>query len=268
MFTDTFLALNHDIYCGGNNLIITVYWNPLASYVWLETNATNPATGATALTTTGSQIQTPFMYVALGQNPDINRSLVEKSTSPSGFKLTVPYVYMWQQSIAAGGNNITAQYTSGLGQRLKRIWWSIYPQSPATPNLSYDKNNLAGSTKITQFQTFINSIPVQQQSFVPQVGDDFLYQKDKLKSTAIQSYNEHLYNFVWCEDFTAESCFKLYKELFSEVPKDNFIDGFPLTLTTLMNYNIQSTFSANLNNYLFSVCERELHIAGPVVMLQ
>lgn len=261
-FVDTVLAVDHDLYWKGENLTVTFYWNNLSDYVWLGTSGTNPTTGAAAAVGPAS-INNPYMLVAIQKNPEITKSIMEKCTSSDGLTIKIPFTYQFNNTIPAGGNNLQVYYNSGQGSHVKKIWWCPYPTTPATPNLVYDKSDLA-SAKITQFQTQINGINIQQFPFIPTAGDDFLFLRESLRHSDILSLNEHLYNWSWCEDFTEWKTSKI-KELWPEVPDDNLIDGLPLIGN--VQYNIISTSVANLNNYLFTVFLREVRISGANITL-
>ena len=255
---DTILALDKDLYWKGDNLTVTIYWNSLANYCWMGTSGTNPTTGATALTTTGAQIQNPYMFVAIEQNPLLCKEVMEKCTSAEGLSFKVGYPFEWMQSIATGGNNINTYYNSGQGSHIQKIYWTAYPTTPATPNLNYDKNNIANA-KISQFQSFINGIAVQQYPFIPQNGDDFEYLREKLRGSDILSFNEYLYNWVWVEDFLGDDK-QFLQDLYPSVPKENLVDGLPLI--GQVNYQIVATSAAALSNYFFTVFLREIRIAN------
>ena len=142
------------------------------------------------------------MLVAIERDPVICKEVMNRSMSSKSLVFNIGYLFAWNQSLAVGGNNLNANYNSGQGSHLQKIYWAPYPTTPATLNLIYDKNNIANA-KIPQFQSFINGIAVQQSPFVPQNGDDFKYMREKLRGSDILSFNEYLYNWVWVEDFFA-----------------------------------------------------------------
>ena len=262
---DTFLVVDHDLWFGGNVFNIVIYWNPTAGWIWQGTSTTNPATGATALSVTGANIQNLQLYLAVEQNQDICGHIQAKTKTESGLTLKIPYPYQFPQSLSTGANNPQIQYNSSNGLFLKRLYWTVYQLTLATPNLTYDKNNLASNTKITAFQSFVNSKAIQQNQFVPQNCDDFLFLRDKLRKTAIQSWNEYLYNWIWLEDFTDGKAYNLCKELYPKIPIENCVDEFPMLGS--MQYSINATSSSNLLNYVFAIFIRKLKIQGPLTTL-
>lgn len=257
-FKDTLFAVDHDLYWKGSNFTIEFTLNALGAYCWMGTSATNPSTGAAALAVTaGASITNVRMDVAIQQNPDISKGIKETCLSAQGLTLKVPYVYNTQQSNAAGGNNLQAFWNEGQGSHVKKVYWAAYPTTPATPNLIYDKSNLAG-VKISDFQTQINGMSVQQQPYIPANGDDFKFIRERLIGSDILSLNEYLYNWCWVDDFTYDKV--KYEDRWNDVPKDNFIEGIPLK--DKVQYNIISTSGTALTNYLCTVFLKELRISG------
>jgi hypothetical protein len=272
-FKETILGVDHDLWFNGNQLTIQLIFNRLSNFRWLSTNATNPSVGAAAFvavdpgnTANICSVVNPYIWMAVEQNKDIQDLIVKRCQSKEGLAFKIPWLYSQSQLIGAGGNNPQVFWNASQGSHVMRNYWSVYPTSPATPNLVYDKNNLSGA-KITQFQTFINSIAIQQQPLVPANGDDFLYNRNPLRTSDIQSLSEFLYNWSYIEDFTSAEKRKLGKYLWPEVPEDNLIDGLPLG-SEQMQYMIQSTSAVNLTNYFFTVFLREVRIGdGQITIL-
>ena len=119
---DTFLAVNHDFWFGGNIFNIVIYWNPTANWIWQGTSTTNPATGATALSVTGANIQNLQLYLAVEQNQDICGFIQAKTKTESGLTLKIPYPYQFPQLLSTSANNPQVQYNSSNGLFLKRLY--------------------------------------------------------------------------------------------------------------------------------------------------
>jgi hypothetical protein len=264
-FVDTVLAVDHDLYWN-SNLTVTIYWNNLARYCWLSTSATNPSTGAAALAVeAGAAISGPYIMLAIQRNELIKREIMEKCMSQNGLSIKIPYIYSQVLSIDAGGNNLQAYYNSGQGSHIKKIWWTCYQRTPATPNLVYDKDNRAFA-KISQYQSQLNGVNIQQNPIVPTSGDGYLIERDTLRGSSILSFNEFLYNWSYCENF-CEDNYQFLRTLFPEVPEENLIDGLPL-LGGQVQYNIISTSVINVTNVLFTVFLRNLRISGEIISLE
>jgi len=262
-FVDTILAVNHDLYWNAN-LTVTIYWNPLNRYTWMSTFATNPTTGAAFLPiTAGVAIQNPYLIIPIQDNKIIQKDIKERCMNQGGLTLKIPYIYQQATSINAGGNNFQIYFNSGQGNYLQKIHWTAYPQTPAIPNLTYDKNNLA-LAKITQYYTQLNGENIQQNIIIPTFADSFLMNRNVLRGSDTLSFNEFLYNWSHVENFCEEN-YKFLKDLFPEVPKDNLVDGIPML--NQIQYNIVSNSAVNLINVMFSVFLRTLRISGENITL-
>ena len=215
--------------------------------------------------TAGAGNQNVYMYLAVEQNQDICEKIQAKTRTESGLTIKVPYPFQYTQIFSTGANNPQIQYTNSQGHHIKRIYWTAYPQSLATPNLTYDKNNLAGATKITAFQTFVNGKAVQQFAYIPQQADDFLYVRERLRKSALQSYNEYLYNWVWEESFCDGRAIPFCQELYPKIPLENTTDGLPIMGSC--QYSITATSTANLNNFIFTIFLRDFKIQRPYMTL-
>ena len=257
-FVDTILAIDHDLFWN-SNLTVTIYWNTLNRYTWMLTSATNPTTGAAFLpVTAGAAIQNPYVMLPIQNNKIIKKDIMERCLSQGGLTIKLPFIYQQSASINAGGNNIQVYYHSGQGNYLQKIYWTAYPQTPATPNLTYDKNNLA-LAKITQYYTQLNGENIQQNIIVPTSADEFLMKRNLLRGSDTLCFNEFLYNWSHEENFCEEN-YRFLKDIFPEVPEDNLVDGIPML--NQIQYNIVFNSAVNLTNVMFSVFLRTLRISG------
>jgi hypothetical protein len=263
-FVDTVLAMNHNSYYAGNNLTITFYFAPLSRYCWLGTTTTNPNTGAAASAVNAS-ITSPYLLLAVEQNLAICKDITDRCSSEKGMTYRIPYVLQWVQAIPQGGNNISALFTESQGSYLQKIWWGAYPTTPATPNLTFDKSNLANA-KLSLIQTKINDIPIQQQAVIPALGEDYMFRRDEIRGSNILSFNEYLYNYAWCDNFTYKHN-QFLKTLFPNIPSENLVDGIPMS-KNMFKYNIDSTSVVGLTNYVFSVWLREVTISGSLITIK
>jgi hypothetical protein len=268
---DTILSVDKDM-MWKTNLNINITFNSLAKIAWLSTSGSNPTSGAApalAVDAGGESaaIINPYIWLAVQKNEELNKIIGDKVNSKEGYKFPIPWVTSSQVSIAAGANNPQVFLNPGLGSHVKKIIWGVYPQNPATPNLYYDKNNLAGA-KISQFRTNINNIPIQLTPFVPANGDDWLACRDKLRGSEMQSFNEYLYNWSYQDDFTCLPRKDLYSTIYPDIPYDNLIDGLPLLDQQQILYNVISTSAVALTNYFFIVSTKHVTLADGVVTVQ
>ncbi len=260
-FQDTFFALDKDIWAGGANLTITITWNPL-NYLWYGTSATDPSAAAAA-STVDATVSNCYLWTAIQQNKEINQSIINRCTSPEGLSINIPFVWAYQQSFATGGLNVQQYYTSANGSKLKKIWWALYPTTPATPNLNFNKSNLAAA-KLSMVLTQVNGNNIQQTPLVPVIGEDWILSRDKLLHSDILSANEFYYNWSFCDDFTDHNT-RLLQSMWSDMPYDNVVQGLPLDNS--LNYAIQATSTADVTINIYAVCMKELRISKNGIVL-
>jgi len=262
-FVDTVLAMNHNSYYAGNNLTITITFAPLSRYCWSGTSNANPNTGAVA-SAVNATINFPYLLLAVEKNEAIVRDIVARCNSQAGMTYRIPFVRFSKQAIPQGVNSVTAQWTSSMGKYLQKVWLGVYATNPATPNLIFDKSNLADA-KLTLIQSKVDDIPIQQQAVDPGIGEDFLFRRDELRGSDILSFNEHLYNYAWCDNFT-EKHDQFLKTLFPDIPSENLIDGIPMSRDQF-KYSVDFTSAAALTYYIFSVWLREVTITGSLITI-
>jgi len=225
----------------GKILYIRLVWAPTNKITYFNIGTTaaaqailnNPGNVPNSLptaNTTGVTISNLYLYLAKERNILVENELKNKVNSPSGFKIYVPWVQQFKQSQEASTQSITLRLTNALGRRLIKIYWAPYVNSNS-PELAYDHNvmptDAPGTTianaqssyqKIQSFYTMVNNVRTSQYDYSFNNGsytsggnknynDAFDAIKEKLKGSSIFSRNEFGYNFIWCEDFTAEKSF-------------------------------------------------------------
>jgi hypothetical protein len=251
---DTILALNRDTYWRGEILVLQVLFNNLNNICYLGTSGTNPTTGA-AVATGAAQIMNPYFYLAVEVDPAIQQAIITKFSSAEGASFKTGYVYRNSLSLPQGGNNLQITYNSGQGSHIKKIYWGVYTTGAAT-NFVYDHSNLANA-RITSFQTLINTKPIQNFLFSPAAGDDWILYRNKTRSRDILSFNEYLYNWCYCDDFTSDR--SILNTVYPDIPTGNIVDGIPLMHGEII-YQVNASSAAALTNYVFTIIQREIKV--------
>ena len=151
MFHDTILSINKTLYFG-DNLILTLQFNPATKYSWKNTAGTtgisttatlsdgrvavqySPITGATLQTVTPS-LTGISLYMAVETDPVVVSQLVSKVNS-DGFSITIPYVYCTKTNVSvsagaaatagSGSFSIQQRITRGYGHRLLRCYSAVF----------------------------------------------------------------------------------------------------------------------------------------------
>lgn len=277
-FKNTLLAIDKNMYFGGEMLYLRIVWNN-PSKIYFNTTA-NDGTRAGSAVGTGVAISNLMLYMAVEQNPVIEQELKAKVNSGEGFNLLVPYVYQNKQTIQGSTQTITVKYNRAHGSKLLKIYWA--PFNPAETNFSaYDHSNLTNANppaqqgKITNFYTLINNIRTSQFNYNC-TGDDWMAQKLKLKGSCIFSSNEYYFNYVWVEDFTNN--YSLVDKPLTP-PEVNYIDG--LDLNTEIKYDIYANINSSvalppsgstpavvgLAHYVYAVCQKTLVVNSSGISL-
>ena len=158
---DTLLEINKSLYFG-DNLILSLSFNPATKFSWLTTGGVeggqasiaagliggvlgtaNPGTQMVQWTpTTGTSPQTVqpalsnlALYIAVETDPIITSQLINK-VNTEGFSITVPYVYCTKTlisitaaaagTIGSGSFAMQQRITRGYGQRLLRCYTAVF----------------------------------------------------------------------------------------------------------------------------------------------
>ena len=151
MFHDTILSINKTLYFG-DNLILTLQFNPATKYSWKNTPGSAGVSTSTTLTDGVAAVQyTPIggatiqtvqpsltgisLYMAVETDPVVVSQLVTK-VNGDGFSITIPYVYCTKTNVtvskgaaaAAGSGSFAIQQriTRGYGHRLLRCYSAVF----------------------------------------------------------------------------------------------------------------------------------------------
>lgn len=270
MFYNTILALDRDLYFA-NQTTITITYNTLSRLFWTSTANTNPQTGAAACGTNGT-ITAASMLIAVQQDVPIKNSVIEACNK--GLELIVPYVVSYNNTYPTGQVAASFPVTNAQGTRLTKVYTSAYP-SGATIGLDYNKSNAtpqAGAaangygTIISQFQTYVNSLPLQLSPLNCANGDDYVFNHSLIEGSAVTSMNDYYAgNWVWKESFIGIDK-KFLRDQFPSLDENNLVSGIPLGDQQL-TYQFNGISTANTNVFVFFVTQRLLKIEGPIMLL-
>lgn len=264
-FKNSILALNKDLYFGGEIIYLRIVWNSTSKVGWTGTVDTVPTTNVGPISAE-IPITNLLLYLAIETNPIVENLIKTKVASGEGLSLLTPMVYYNKINLpsAAGINHtITTRYNRAHGLKLKKIFWSPF-NGVETNNLAFDISNIAG-IKVARFYTMVNNIRTSQYDYEAVNGDDWMVNRNLLRGSSILSSNEYYYNWVWEENFTDNNlAFKKVMEL-----TDNFNEG--LDLTNEIKYDVYATLGTlnpstgnitSLTHYVYAVTEKLLTITA------
>ena len=263
IFKNTLLALDKDLYLGGETFYIRFVFDVAAKVYGIGTalnNLTIPGGGAA----TSYNITNLTLYAAAEINSVIENRLKNKVMT-EGFKMAIPYV--WAQKVplpAQTSHTIMVRYNSGHGQKLLKIIWAPWNVTESN-RTTYDHNNLVGGQGaiINTFYTTVNNVRTSQFNYICSAGDDYMVKSKKLKGSCITNTIDYYTNFCWREEFDNNSSM-VAKPL--SPPEENYVDGLDLRNEQIYAIYATTEYLA-FTHYMFAVCQKTLMVNSGGVQL-
>jgi hypothetical protein len=213
---NTFFALDKDVCFAGKTVYLEITWNDKRALGWV-TDADDTSTNRAEITGVAN-IQNLGLYLAMEQNEGIAASI--KMTAASGMKILTDYVLFDGTDLTSTGRrNVQLRFSRTDGHTLKKVFHTIY-NATATLNTRYD-NSLGLSTNSTPQVNFQGMKTMwnnkdRQSGFLIQYPsgsavtgatykqnlDDWKIMKEYARGSVIQSYNQFLFNWCFCDDYS------------------------------------------------------------------
>jgi len=261
-FKHSFFDLDKMVY-SPSNLQIDVYWSGFSTFAWLGTSATNLTTNAAAVasaTLTGSQL---LVQLCTEGNVQLASQVIQRVMS-SGLTMPIGYVSSARFNIGAStSQSWTIPLTGAYG---RSILYTAFAPFNATETLATANNHsrngtTAGTTVLSQYNTFINGIPILAPGGfdIAARGDDYIVaNKQYLEGSTIQNVYDFAYNWVHVDNYARTKICELD-------PTQS--DGLDV-LSQQANYQFQgTTTSTALNWYLAIVGQKMLQVSSQGVMV-
>lgn len=244
-------------------LVITMNLAPSREVGFLGTGATNPITGAAALTAPAgvNTYSNLAIYIAVEQNQVIKQqvaSLIESGR----FTMNLPYIHYYYNNRNGGGQQaISLRFNNAHGKRINSIVHIPY-NAAGTPHLVFDNTNF-GSQKVSQFYTTTNNQRNLDFNLTCSDADDtslpttsWLAVRDYLQGT-ISGMNENVYlsNF-----FIYESYDDMKYGVDGATPSWNLIRGKDLGQEVKWDLIATQPGGTNLDHYTFVRVSKTLTI--------
>lgn len=210
MLYNTVLGMDKNLYFN-EDVRLRIVWNADSKTRFMGNNILDPLSGAAIPNGTATSITNLYLYLAVEQDPMIRQTL--KSACEAGLSFPIPWVHYAGQNFANAGatdNVVTIKYGNVHGQRLKRIYHSIY-HADGNPIRLYDHHNLElatnpgsvlNQTKTPSYRVYIDGEPRQQFDINCVNGEDYLLNRPLLEGSVLQNQNIYKWNWVHIEDFT------------------------------------------------------------------
>src|SRR5205823_5713748 len=93
------------------------------------------------------------------------------------------------------------RFNRNHGIRLIKIFHSIFDNTE-TSSTSYDNSSVTGGLKAQVFHTKLNDKRLQDYNLILSSQDDYVYLKEQLTKSVIQSSDMFYYNWLWIENFS------------------------------------------------------------------
>jgi len=247
-FNHSFFALDKFVY-SPSNLQIDVYWSGFSTFAWLGTSATNLTTAAAVVascTLTGSQM---LLQLCTEGNVQLASQVIQKTMS-SGLSLPIGYISSAKFVIGAStSQSWTIPLTAAYGKKI--LYTAFAPfhttETLATANNHSRNGTSAGTTVITSYNTFINSIPILSPAGfdVSARGDDYtVANKQYIEGSAIQNVYDFTYNWVHVDNYARTKLCEL---------NPSEVDGLDV-VSQQANYQLQATTTSTALNWYLAIC--------------
>jgi len=258
-FKNTVLEIDKDLYFGDQQMLLRITTPPTTTKMgWVGTSETVPDTAAAAGPTV--TLNNLYLYLAVERNDDIIKGVTESYKNGS-LKVQTPYTIAFRNATAGGNANIQIQLNESYGRKLQQVVHTVFNGQEAL-NTQYDCNNYGG-TKISSYQTYINSQPLQDALIscltanTANVGKDVLQDWDLnnrfCRGTVMLNSGVYQLNWFHCDSF-------IDSDSKTMVPKENINDGIDMKAVGQLLWQIQATTTGNLVHYTYITFSREFQV--------
>jgi hypothetical protein len=134
-----------------------------------------------------------------------------------------------------------------------------------TTNNTYNISNINGA-KVVNYYDMLNNQRLVDFNINCTSPDyeDWIYHKDILRGSVLQSYNHYQYNWVHIRSF--EEVVAPMDEDLLPSPYQNLIHGLDLSQEQKYDW-VGTTVNSGFNHYAFSICSKILQISQNGIML-
>jgi hypothetical protein len=249
--THTALGCDKD-YIFGEDVYIRMMIAPSYKIGFTSTAVRDPTSGPAAFAVQ-PLISSLVLNLAIQVDPVIEDA-VRAKFNRGDMKFLIPYQYGWRYATSVVGQiSIQQQLNNGYGKRLKRVLQIPFDgtePTAASTRLAYDHQNF-GADKITQYQTLLNSVPLQDQQVVTATMDDYRLNMEFIKGTALRGSASYYHNWFHLDSFSNP------KHCSTDVLQENVLEGLDLSMP--ITWTFTATANKALANYTFAEFVREVH---------
>lgn len=248
MLKNTVFSLDKDIYF---NEIMTLQltFGPAAKVGFNCADLADPSDTAASMTT----VDVTNVSLLLATEKDIILTdILKKMVAASQFNIPIPYVHSIRTPMGATtSQNVALTLTRGHGQRLLKIYHSIFP---GTETLNNVYNNSMNTTQLVDFYTQVNDQRLQDFNVRRANSEDWILMQQKLEGSITQTYGIYAYNWFWVDDFTG-----LDKLAEASKLDMNILQGMSLDQNVYYQFNANTSATA-FTHYDFVITQKMLSI--------
>jgi hypothetical protein len=196
-FKDTLFSLNKNIYFG-DNLVLTINWNPTNKFTFQTVGAANANTITAPITSTGNAtISSLFLYTATETDPTIISQLVS-TVSNGEFSLIVPFVYCQKYALATGTTaSMQQRINSSYGSTLLRAYFGIFHGTETNATVFTHNDSY-----ITDYNTYMDGLRLQDFTLKISDGTAYLANERNLRDSCMLTLQQYKDQFIhvdnWC----------------------------------------------------------------------
>ena len=259
------------LYFAGEQLLISFYFAPVSRFAWGGTSASVPSTNVIPATGNWS-VNNLALYLYTEQNIGVSTALVEK-VMRSGLSIPFPYAFISRNSVSSGSWAVTQQLTRGFGSKLLFVATSIFnPTESGNTAQDHSVSGLLGATNgqytSLNYNSYIDNVAILTNNNIQfintnagtQSGEHWLYNKEHLKGSSINSLINYNVDFCHIDSFINDSlCSADWTA----------IDGLSLDAMhqfSFVSYGSSSNSVTN-NVYIIFVCQKTLTLSPSGVQI-
>jgi hypothetical protein len=264
---NTIFAMDRDL-AFPEVVVVRIVWGT-TRIGWLSTSATNPTTGAAALT--GNIVfDTIQLLLATETRPEIAQQVASVK------EIMVHFTWVFKNNPgSAVRQTVTVRLNRMHGIYCKKIIHSLFNNTEST-NTMYDHSNYGSAlssanlpgqaAKVNTYRTSLDNSYLQEYDLncSPQYADDYMYMKKQLRGSVLQNNIMFAINWHHCDDFQGSQAASD-----GNVPS-NYLGGLDLSIDRKWDFVASQTgygVAAAYNHYTFVVCTRKLSIVPGAITI-
>ena len=256
-FKHTLLAMDKDLYFG-QILIMRITFATSNKIAHISGNA-----GAACVGLASAVISKLYLNIARCADPAVAAQLVAKVQSGS-HKVIIPYVHSYAFSSASTFNAINLKLNVGFGQRVLRIYNTVYSgvDVGGDAGSQYLCHNNSANALVSSYYTTLNNSRLQDQDIACAALDDYNLMAEMIKGSAIQGHRA--YRSVHChiDNWTAGKSIE-----WDENESKEIVDGLDVSQEQSYSWYVTVPDGVARVYLSYMIFQKELDISAAMITL-